>query len=247
MRSIIILVSVFLIVLLMISVQMDLFGDSILAYAQVSRPPFLPGPAAPFSSNDASTITANNKTVSSSNQNLSRTTTALLPYSSAINGIYLLFPSSWTPSVAGLSYPELIRFYLPLQNLSDILPPQVTISLTRYTNNISLVEFTNLTLSSLESTATNPSSQQPQLTIENSNHSTISGYPAESVIFSLSPPPSSSNITNSARFNVLETWTVVNDRIYLISYNALISKFNAYLPEFNQMISSIRFANRLVS
>lgn len=177
--------------------------------------------------------TANNIDISSTVGNLSRTN--MLPYISQVNGISMLYPFGWTPSLAGLSYPELIRFYSPLENVSDISPAEVTLSITKYVKNITLSEFTNLTLSSLKDSLSNHSQQQ--LNIKNSGPVRISGNPGYRVVYSLT--------TSKSMFGVeiMETWTVLGNKLYFISYSADSSKFVKYIPEVNQMLASVRIVH----
>jgi len=159
--------------------------------------------------------------------------TSMLPYVNRLNGIFMLYPSSWQASVSGLSYPALIRFYAPLQNISDFLPAQVSVSVTKYENNsITLDQYTKLTLALL-----NKSQEQKQVTISNPKAIIVAGYPGYRVVFSLLP---SSNITSELR--TLERWTVVDSRVYLITYVAEPTKFVRYLPQVTQMLTSLRIS-----
>jgi hypothetical protein len=63
--------------------------------------------------------------------NLSNTPSPLI-YTNPENGIVMLYPYEWRASIAGLSYPEIVSFYAPLQNLSDFLPARVGLSVTDY-------------------------------------------------------------------------------------------------------------------
>src|SRR6185437_10982121 len=88
------------------------------------------------------------------------------PYVNPLNGIAILYPSDWQSSVAGLSYPELIKFYSPLQNISDFIPAQITIGVTKYVNNgITLTQYTKFALTLL-----NQSQQRKQLVLITPNH-----------------------------------------------------------------------------
>ena len=145
----------------------------------------------------------------------------------------MLYPSDWQSSVAGLSYPELIKFYSPLQNISDFIPAQITIGVTKYANNgITLTQYTKLALTLL-----NQPQQQKQLVIDYSKPFTVAGNPGYKVTFSLSR---SSNMTSA--LCTMETWTIVSDKLYVISYAAEPTKFIRYLPQVNQMLNSLRIS-----
>jgi len=76
-----------------------------------------------------------------------------LAYRNSQHGIFMLFPSNWTFSNSGLpEYTQVAAFYGPLQNLSDPIPPRLTITVMNYQQNVSLKDFTNMTLSSLNQT-----------------------------------------------------------------------------------------------
>lgn len=142
----------------------------------------------------------------------------------------MLHPSSWQASVSGLPYPVLIRFYSSLQNISDFLPAQVSVSVIKYENNsITLAQYTKLTLALL-----NKSQEQKQLSIAKPKPIIVAGYPGYRVVFSLLP---SSNMTSELR--TLETWTVLDSRVYLITYVAEATKFIRYLPQVTQMLTSL--------
>lgn len=155
----------------------------------------------------------------------------MLPYANALNGISMLYPSDWQPSTSGLAFPQLIRFYSPLQNLSDFIPAQVTVGVTKYANNgITLPQYTSFILTLL-----NQSKDQKQLTIDNSNPVTVAGNPGYRVTFTSS---ASSNSTSELR--TMQLWTVVDNKLYTISYVAEPSKFITYLPKVTQMLGSLK-------
>lgn len=159
--------------------------------------------------------------------------TTMVPYENRFNGISMLYPKTWQASTSGTFYPDLIKFYAPLQNITDFLPAQVSIGVSKYENNgITLPQYSNLTLVLL-----NISQGQKQLNITNSNPTNIAGNPGYRVIYSMAPT------TNSTiELRTLEIWTVLNSKVYLISYTADTTKFNKYLPQVNQMLNSLRIS-----
>src|SRR5919112_5624081 len=75
------------------------------------------------------------------------TTSDFLTYENLLLGIKMQYPSNWTVSSSALrDYSDVVAFYSPLQNLSDALPAQLVLSMVRYSQNISLDEYTNLRL-----------------------------------------------------------------------------------------------------
>lgn len=151
-----------------------------------------------------------------------------------VSRIFMLYPRDWQASTAGIFYPDLIKFYAPLQNISDILPVQVSIGVSKYANKgITLSQYTNLSLALL-----GKSQQQKLLIIGNSNPIVIAGNPGYRVEYFM---VHSSN--NTSVLPTLEIWTVIDSKAYLISYVAeTITKFNKYLPHLDQMINSLRIS-----
>jgi hypothetical protein len=159
--------------------------------------------------------------------------TRMLSYVNTLNGISMLYPSDWQSSVSGLSFPEIIRFYSPLQNISDFIPAHITIGVTKYANNgITLPQYTSFVLASL-----NKSQQQKLLTVDNSNPVIVAGNRGYRVTFTSSP---SSNSTSELR--TMQLWTIVDNKLYTISYVAETSKFVSYLPKVTLMLGSLQIS-----
>ena len=151
-----------------------------------------------------------------------------IAYTNPQHGIFMLFPSNWTFSTSGLpDYSQIGAFYAPLQNLSDPVPARLTITVMSYQQDISLKDFTNMTLSSLN--------QTDQIMISSSDPTTLAGRPGHQVVFSTSP-----NIGNPVSFQIMHSWTTVNNKVYVFQYSAESSKFDAYLPTVKQILESLR-------
>ena len=151
-----------------------------------------------------------------------------IAYRNPQHGIFMLFPSNWTFSTSGLpEYTQVGAFYAPLQNISDPIPARLTITVMSYQKDISLKEFTNMTLSSLN--------QTDQIMISSSDPTTLAGRPGHQVIFSTLP-----NIGNPVSFEIMHSWTTVGSKVYVFQYSVESSKFNAYLSTVKQMLESLR-------
>lgn len=155
-----------------------------------------------------------------------------LTYENPVYGIKMQYPADWTVSTTGFrSYTDIVGFYSPLQNLTDVLPAQVSLSIMTYSQNVSLDEYTNMTLTDIE---------QQGLQVNESDAFTLAGNPGHRIIFSppaqLPPPPQTTPIT----FSVMQVWTTINDKIYLLSYNAEGSEFQKNLPVVEQMLNSLQ-------
>jgi hypothetical protein len=188
-----------------------------------------PSPAViPFQGKNLSSMVPN----FSVNVNISAKT-RMVTYVNTLNGISMLYPSDWQSSLAGLSFPEIIRFYSPLQNISDFIPAQITIGVTKYTSNgITLPQYTSFVLTLL-----NKSQEQKQLTVDNSNPIVVGGNPGYRVTFTSSP-----SLNSTSQLRTMEIWTIVDNKLYTISYVAEPSKFATYLPKVTGMLGSLRIA-----
>jgi hypothetical protein len=156
------------------------------------------------------------------------TTPNEIAYRNPQYGIFMLFPSNWTFSTSGLpEYTQVAGFYAPLQNLSDPIPARFTITVMSYQQNVSLKDFTNMTLSSLNETQ--------QIKISSSNSTTLAGQPGYQVIFSTLP-----NMGNPISFEIMHSWTAIGNNVYVFQYSVESSKFDTYLPTVTQILKSLR-------
>lgn len=152
-----------------------------------------------------------------------------IAYRNPQHGIFMLFPSNWTFSTSGLpDYTQIGAFYAPLQNLSDPIPARLTITVISYQQDISLKDFTNMTLSSLNQTG-------GQIMISSSDPTTLAGRPGHQVVFSTLP-----NIGNPVSLEIMHSWTTVGSKVYVFQFSAESSKFDAYLPTVKQILESLR-------
>ena len=155
------------------------------------------------------------------------TSTDLVPYVNRMHGILMYIPSNWTFSTSGLpEYTQIAGFYSPLQNLSDSIPARLSISVMSYQQNVSLKDFTNLTLTSLNGTG--------QFKVIGSDPITLAGRPGYQITLSTLP-----SMGNPLNFGLMQSWTAVGNKIYLFSYSTESSKFATYLPTVEQMLKSL--------
>ena len=171
--------------------------------------------------------TIGQKEFPSSISNTTTTTSDFLTYENPLVGIKMQYPSNWTVSDTALrDYNDVVAFYSPLQNLSDALPAQLVLSMVRYSQNVSLDEYTNLSLSALN--------QSQQFIVNESNPFTLANNPAHKIIFSAISP------TEQINFNVMQIWTSIGNKLYILSYNAEASKFSTHLNTIQQMLDSVK-------
>lgn len=153
----------------------------------------------------------------------------LLTYENPTYGITIQYPSNWMASSNQLpTYNSIIGFYSPLENLSDVLPVEFALSITTYTNNISLDEYTKITSTALE---------QQGMEITGSESTTLAGNPAQKITFS----PGNQIAQNSpVEFKFMQIFTTIGNKVYSLSYNAEASKFSTHLNIIQQMLDSLK-------
>jgi hypothetical protein len=157
--------------------------------------------------------------------------TDFLLYENPTHGIFIWYPAFWNLATSGLTdYTELIAFYSPLQNFSDIFPARLTIAVVNYVQNVSLPEYTNFVLTRLN--------QSEQIDVRNSSEVTIAGYPGHRVVLATQPFQNSTLI-----FHQMNTWTTIGNKVYLLTYEGEESTFNQHLPEVSQMLETLRIAS----
>jgi hypothetical protein len=159
----------------------------------------------------------------------SSSSSSLLSYENPTYGITIQYPSNWMASTNQLpTYNSIIGFYSPLESLSDVLPVEFALSITTYTNNISLDEYTKITRTALE---------QQGMEISESSATTLAGNPAHKITFS----PGDQIAQNSpVEFNFMQIFTIIGNKVYSLSYNAEASKFSTHLNTIQQMLDSVK-------
>jgi hypothetical protein len=152
----------------------------------------------------------------------------MLSYVDKLNGISILYPPNWTFSTHGLpEYSQVVAFYSPLRNVTDSIPARLSISVLRYEQNVSLKDYTNLTLTSLNASQ--------QFKVLNSGPTTLDGKPAYKITLSTLP-----SMQSPLPFGVMQMWTAIGNKIYFLLYSTESSKFNSNLPTVEGMIKSIK-------
>lgn len=154
-----------------------------------------------------------------------------LTYENPSWGIYMQYPSNWTASTSGLTdYTDVIAFYSPPQNVSDLFPARLKISVVQYSQDISLPDYKNFTLSILN--------QSRQFTLINSSDVTVAGYPGYRIVLTNKPFPNDTLILHS-----MNIATAVGNKIYQITYDGEEQAFNRHLPEVSLMLESLVIEN----
>ena len=159
----------------------------------------------------------------------SSSSSSLLSYENPTYGITIQYPSNWMTSTNQLpTYNSIIGFYSPLESLSDVLPVEFALSITTYTTNISLDEYSKITRTALE---------QQGMEISESSATTLAGNPAHKITFL----PGDQIAQNSpVEFKFMQIFTIIGNKVYSLSYNAEASKFSTHLNTIQQMLDSVK-------
>lgn len=145
-------------------------------------------------------------------------------------GLSMQYPSNWRSSENGLAdYSDLIAFYSPLNNLSDVFPTRLKISVISYNQNISYPELLGLTSTILNQSQTN---------LNNSSNVTISGNSAYRVVFTDTPLSN-----NTLTINTMNIWTAVENKVFMLSYSGEKSAYDKHLTDINQMLDSLHIVS----
>lgn len=167
-----------------------------------------------------------NEKNSLNNENVTNST--MLSYVDEMNGISILYPPNWTFSTHGLpEYSQVVAFYSPLKNITDSIPARLSISVLRYEQNVSLKDYTNLTLTSLNASQ--------QFKVLNSGPTTLDSKPAYKITLSTLP-----SMQSPLPFGLMQMWTAIGNKIYFLLYSTESSKFNSNLPTVEEMIKSMK-------
>jgi len=154
--------------------------------------------------------------------------TQLKNYSDDAFDFTIQYPERWFPTTYGLRhYSDLISFYAPLKNLTDLFPPKVTVSALKFSDNISLAQYSNTTLNLYNSS--------DELVINGSEPTTLAGYPGHAVLLG-TIDPDLGNVT----YYTVNIWTVHNNNVYALTYEGSESKLGTYLGDFITMRDSLR-------
>ena len=151
-----------------------------------------------------------------------------IAYRNPQHGIFMLFPQTGlSPQVVYRIILKLVHFMLHCKIFPIQSPARLTITVMSHQQDISLKDFTNMTLSSLN--------QTDQIMISSSDPTTLAGRPGHQVVFSTLP-----NIGNPVSFEIMHSWITVGSKVYVFQYSAESSKFDANLPTVKQILESLR-------
>jgi hypothetical protein len=161
----------------------------------------------------------------SSSSTIAKAMNNFLTYQNPTYGIKIQYPSDWTMSQTGLAdYNNIVAFYSPLGNLSDMIPQRLLLSRTHYSQNISLNDYSKLV---------NDTLKQPGIQIVESKSITLTGgVLAHRVVFI---PPA---VNASFKPVIMLVWTAKGDNAYTLLYSGDAARYHIFLPIIEKMIDS---------
>jgi hypothetical protein len=146
-----------------------------------------------------------------------------VPFTDKAAGFQIQVPQGWTktqPSPPG-DPPVALIVYLPTGNQSENL----------FVNNVSAkgADFDNVTNANLN-TAQNLLSSN-QITIQESGLTSLAGQNAYKLVYTI----------NSSGLQCMQIWTVNNNTVYQLTYNAQPQHYTQYLSTVQNMVNSFQF------
>ncbi|MGD0170819.1 MAG: TIR domain-containing protein [Halobacteriota archaeon] len=156
-------------------------------------------------------------------QQMNQASLNLVPFTDKAAGFQIQVPQGWTktqPSPPG-DPPVALIVYLPTGNQSENL----------FVNNVSAkgADFDNVTNANLN-TAQNLLSSN-QITIQESGLTSLAGQNAYKLVYTI----------NSSGLQCMQIWTVNNNTVYQLTYNAQPQHYTQYLSTVQNMVNSFQF------
>ena len=163
-----------------------------------------------------------------SNENI--TVNKFSKYRNQDHGLTMEFPSNWLVSKSGLtSYNDIVSFNSPLENISDVFPESLKLSVIIYNENLTLSDYTALVNATL---------QLPNIRILEENSTiTLSQLPAKSFTYLTRIGETNLSVGN------LLIYTVKNNLVYSLLFHAEPQKYYDYLPIVSKMIESFQITH----
>jgi phosphotransacetylase len=83
--------------------------------------------------------------------------------------------------------------------------------------------------------------EQQGIQTSESSDFTLAGKPGHRIVFSPPEPRGQeTQDTPQVSIRIMQTWTTIDNKVYLLSYSAEDSKFQKYLPTVEQMLMSLQ-------
>jgi hypothetical protein len=146
------------------------------------------------------------------------------------NSIQIEYPASWhKKEIGGIpkdNVTDIVRFYPP----KDTSFAEITISSDSGINNQSLASYLS------DIIASEQQDSKDFKVIDSNTISTLSGNPAYLLV--------SSYTDASTSYKTLETGTMIDNKVYFITYDVKTPYYSTYLPYVKEMINSFKLLSR---
>jgi hypothetical protein len=165
--------------------------------------------------------------------NNNNNTNSLSSYTDPPTGVTFQYPSSWEildviPSLLPAETISAIRLVPPGQNTTEGFVDNVIISALRIPN-MTLGQFTDETIAAYNNNLSDT------VTITNSEPTTLSSNSAHSIEFL--------EDYQGQQLNKMQVWTLIGDRVYLLTYGADRSEFPQHLADVQAIIESLQISD----
>ena len=157
-------------------------------------------------------------------QQMNQASTNLVPFVDKAAGFQLQVPQGWTkaqPTTAPSEPPIAVIVYLPTSNQAENV----------FVNNVSAkgADFDNVTSTNLDNAQTLVNNNQ--ITVQESGLTSWAGQNAYKLVYTI----------NSSGLQCMQIWTVKNDTVYQLTYNAQPQHYTQYLSTVQNMVNSFKF------
>lgn len=137
-------------------------------------------------------------------------------------GFKIAYPFSWQEAENIGSDIANVIFVSPLESNDDKFNERLAVRVSHVHSSTTLGTFSDTYISNIRN---NPNSE-----VISTTESTISGSPAEKLIYTLRQ--------GEKQFGILEQWTIKNSKVYQISFYGELEKYQTYLPNVEELINS---------
>jgi hypothetical protein len=154
-------------------------------------------------------------------------------YENATYGIKIQYPSNWTIEEGGDEdsddkVTDVVSFFAPVSNDSEIIAPSLYITIDN--PSLNLIENLN---EYLTTTINDYNDSQDFKVIESNTNNILGGYPAYKLVYT---DVDDDNIN----YKDMEIGTIIEDKVYSVTYDAAEEEYSVYLPTVQKMIDSFK-------
>ena len=150
------------------------------------------------------------------------------PFENQEQGFRIDYPEVWTQESRDGIFARGAVFSSPLEDASDKFQEQISVSVEDLPSNMSLAEYTDESLAQIEKLS-DPNVAPPQTV-------NLGDKTARRVIYN--------GLEDGNWVRRMQTWSVVGDRAYVITYTALPENYDSYLPTVEKMIESFEIISQ---